>query len=299
MARSRRYMPDMPGEPAPLFRRCFMNEVSMLFARPRNRAVPAAAAAVSVLWALAVWLVGGGAFPVTFPVTFNLEYSPLTVLAFMAEAFIPLQALLLAADLYTEARKYGLARFASAAGVGAGVAYWSKFLAVLAYCAASFAALFVVSSACAALHPLRRAAAAMAPLAAAAAADAPQAPALAGLVVAYAVTSAPMFVAASMAALAANLSKSSFAAVASGLAAYVSLKVAGSFSGAVANASFTSYMQWHVLWAGKMPPTPRIASIALLFGATGAACLSGGYLAFTAGAAAAPARRRKGGGDAP
>jgi ABC-2 type transport system permease protein len=225
----------------------------------------------------------GSALPFgALPIVFNLAYSPLTVLAFVAELYVPALSAFLAADLYTAEIKSGYIKWLCAAPADSAAVYFSKLLAMVVFVAANIFALFLASLAFALLLPVGGLSAA----------------GIREALTAYAVTVVPAASVAAMLAFVAMLFESRFAAIFTGAALYAGARIAGAASGAVADASFLSYMQWHVLWVGGALPARKLLSVWLMLLSGGAAFAAAGCIAMARRAAShsggARAARRRG-----
>jgi ABC-2 type transport system permease protein len=237
------------------------NELEKIWLRRRNVCFFAAASCLCLIWAIAVWVLGGGVLPFTF----RLVFSPLTVLAFVSEIYMPALSMFLAGDLFSAELGSGYARWQRAPRAGAASVYFSKLFAIFIWDAANIFALYSVSLLFSACSPQRGLTAAE----------------LSEAALAYLVSVAPSLSLAAMFAFVAALFRNPVAAVPIGIGAYASLRLAGALSAAVSEASFLSYMQWHVLWTGGMAPAPKLMNAFVMILSGGAAFTSLGYLAFT------------------
>jgi hypothetical protein len=243
-----------------LFWRCLGGECEKILLRPRNRRLAAAAAVICLVWAAVLWLLGGGVMPVTF----SLSFSPLTVLAFLTELYLPICAVFLASDLFTLETAGAYTRWVRMNAAGPAVLFFAKFCAILLYCLANLFVFFGVVTCFSLLFPLR-------PLAASEIADA---------LVAYAVSAVPLVPMAALAVLIANLARSGFLASVAGIGCYALLRAAAAFSPVLAKASFLSYLQWHVLWTGQTPSSAKLLNLFLLLSSGGIVLMIIGYLLF-------------------
>ncbi|MDR1439025.1 MAG: hypothetical protein LBJ10_03155 [Clostridiales bacterium] len=196
-------------------------------------------------------------------ITFNLVFSPLTVLAFVSEAYVPILSAFMAADSYSMEMRSGYLNWQRATAGGGAAVYFAKLLAMFVFNAANVLALFLASLAFALLLPVGGLSAAQ----------------ICEALVAYAVTVVPVMAMTAMFAFVAALFKSRFAAIFAGAALYIGARAAGLASNAVSGASFLSYVQWHVLWTGGMLPAPKLANIFLMLLSATAVFASAGYIA--------------------
>ncbi|MDR1062052.1 MAG: ABC transporter permease [Clostridiales bacterium] len=278
--------------------------------RKRNMGFFLAAAGICLAWAAVIWILGNGAragggnsgalpdsglpqggggaprggnfLPFgALPVAFNLAFSPLTVLAFVSEAYAPILCVFLAADLYAAEIKSGYIKWLCAAPGGSAAVYFSKLLAMIVFSAANIFALFLASLAFALILPVGGLSAA----------------GIREALTAYAVTVVPTASVAAMLAFVATLFESRFAAIFAGAAFYAGARIAGLASGAVADASFLSYMQWHVLWVGGALPARKLLSIWMMLLSGGAAFAAAGYMSMARKAGGGARRARAGRGE--